>query len=408
MNTERINSWQPTELTYCSNVHPGTSLTEVQDVIKHHIANVRKLRGLDTMGAGLWLSAQAAESLCSDAQAMTNFSQSLHTNGLALFTLNGFPYDNFHTTRVKEKVYHPNWATPDRLAYTLNLSRILATCLPRNKSFGTISTLPLGYTPDWNSGEQKKALANLCQLAKSLHKLKIDTGRHIQVCLEMEPGCVLESTEQAITFFTHDLISAAAQHGVSKNLIFDHLGICFDICHQAVMFESPAQSLAQFREAGITIGKIQISSALELKQPANCNPEQALNDFVEPRYFHQVRSKTTDDQLAAKMDLPDLFADKNFPDTSSWRIHFHIPIQSKTTQESTVSTTQDAILQVLEYLQQHPELHPHLEVETYTWQVLPFTLRPISDADLHKGLAAELDWLEKNMQHLNLLQGSPQ
>ncbi len=400
--------WRRSQLTYCSNVHTGASLAGVQDVIKQQIASVRRLRGLNSMGSGLWLSAQAAEALCSDIQAMEDFSQLLHANGLTLFTLNGFPYDNFHITRVKEQVYQPNWAAPERLAYTLNLAKILAVCLPDSEPFGSISTLPLGFIQDWNEETHKKAVDALCQLAKSLDELKKNTGRHIRVCLEMEPGCVLESSEQAIAFFSCDLASAAIQQGLPKRLIFDYLGICFDICHQAVMFEEPAQSLAQFRAAGITIGKIQISSALELKQPADGDPKKALSDFAEPRYFHQVRTKNQDARLAGKMDLPDLFIDEDFPHSDPWRIHFHVPIQVTTTQERAVGTTQDAILQVLEYLQHHPGFRPHLEVETYTWQLLPPALRPTTDADLHKGLVEELSWLEDAMHSLNLLQDHPQ
>jgi len=408
MKTAQKQGWRRSQLVYCSNVHPGASLAEVRSVIEHQIASVRKLRGLNRMGTGLWLSAQAAEELCSDAQTMADFSQLLHTNELDLFALNGFPFDDFHIDRVKERVYQPNWATPERLTYTQNLARILAACLPANEPFGSISTLPLGYATNWTEDEHTQALTTLCQLVKSLAELKIETGRHIRVCLEMEPGCVLESTEQTISFFTDHLATAAPQHGLSKELIFNHLGICFDICHQAVMFEEPAQSLARFKEAGITIGKIQISSALELKQPADCNPETVLSDFAEPRYFHQVRSRNQDGILTGKMDLPDLFIEKSFPRNNPWRIHFHVPIQLATTTESTLGTTQDAILRLLDYMQRHPDFHPHLEVETYTWQVLPPTLRPSTDADLHKGLLDELSWLEKSMHSLNLLQDLPQ
>jgi len=407
MNTQYKQRWHRSQLTYCSNVHPGASLAEVQHIIEHQIASIRKLRGLNTMGASLWLSAQAAEELCADAKAMADFSRLLEANGLALFTLNGFPFSDFHLTRVKEQVYRPNWATPERLTYTLNLAQILAAYLPSNEPFGSISTLPLGYTLDWGQDKHKKALAAFCQLAKSLGDLKTKTGRHIRVCLEMEPGCVLETTEQAINFFIHDLVPAATHQGLSKELIFDHLGICFDICHQAVMFEEPIQSLTQIRAAGITVGKIQISSALELKQPLNVDPEKVLHDYAEPRYFHQVRSRSQDGTLVGSMDLPDLFNKKTFPRLHSWRIHFHIPIQVTTTQENTLGTTQNSILRVLNYIQHHPDFHPHLEIETYTWQVLPPALRPTTNANLQKGLVEEINWLEKSMYDLDLLQDRP-
>ena len=252
------SNWARRQLTYCSNVHPGATLDQVSHVIEHHFAAVRSLRGLNTMGAGLWLSSLVAERLREDDQARRRFRSLLQQEGLDLFTLNGFPYGDFHQKRVKAQVYRPDWTTSERYRYTLNLAQILTELMPPDQEEGTISTLPLGYAPDWSEAKQEQALTSLCQLASALERLKQRCGRSIRICLEMEPGCVLERTYQIVELFTKQLPATARRLGIASRCLSNHLGVCYDICHQAVMFEDPAESLDRLEQAGITVGKIQI------------------------------------------------------------------------------------------------------------------------------------------------------
>ncbi len=395
--------WAAEELVYCSNVHPGESLPEVLHSLQDYIAGVRKRRGLQWSGSGLWLSASLAGELVDDVSAQAGLQGRLSDTGTCLFTLNGFPCGDFHAASVKQRVYQPDWSQIERYDYTLRLAGILANCLPAGISEGTISTLPLGYRPDWNQGKHEAATQALCRLASELHQLYQRNGQAIRVCLEMEPGCVLESTPETIEFFTRQLPAAAELTGTPLEHIDRHLGVCYDVCHQAVMFEQPSESIAGLVAAGIHIGKIQISSALEVARPHASDTRRLLQDFAEPRYLHQVRSRGSDGQLHGVMDLPDAFDSEHLAREHPWRIHFHVPVQTTTLCAGALGTTQHEICKVLDFLAANPELHPHLEVETYTWQVLPEALRPRNDKQLIAGLATELDWLAGELRHRGML-----
>jgi len=303
MDRPAVQRWQREQLGYCSNVHAGESLDEVREVVQRHVAAVRERRGLESMMAGLWLSAECAGRLARDSRDLQDFGELLAESGVEVCTLNGFPYGNFHSDVVKASVYAPDWSDPQRFSYTLKLAELLAAVLPESRRFGTISTLPLGYAEHWTEAQQNLAIASLCRLAKELESLEQKTGRRIVVCLEMEPGCVLERTTQLLRLFGKQLPAAAGTMSVSPHSIRRYLGVCFDICHQAVMFEDPAESLGKIHQAGIFIGKIQLSSALEVVQPNTPELIAALTAFDEPRYLHQVRARGADGDVASAADL---------------------------------------------------------------------------------------------------------
>ena len=394
------NRWCRSELTYCTNVHPGENLQQVHEVISGPLSSVRQNRGLSSMGGGLWLSNPTSRDLSSDEKRRT-FAEQLHQNGITLFTLNGFPTQGFHAQRVKEAVYHPDWSEPERLNYTVRLARILADLLTQDVTEGTISSVPLGFAPDWGQARNALAREALCQCLIELDKIHQQTGRRIRLCLEMEPGCVLESTSELISFFTSELAEHLLDKGLNPELINRYLGICFDVCHQAVMFEDCYDSLNRITDAGINIGKIQISSALELKTPDDSGARNSLAGFIEDKYLHQSRCIDTSERLLKVMDLDQAFTD--FPKNRAWRTHFHVPIQAETLISDGLGTTQQEICRTLDFLRDHPEIHPHLEVETYTWTALPEEIRPKNNRMIIDGLTAELQWLESQMQSRSLL-----
>ena len=399
----RHQGWPRHRLGYCANVHPGTTLAQLQRVIRYHFTAVRSLRELPAMSAGLWLGSSVAREIQADERERRAFGELLEAHGVELITLNGFPFSDFHQAVVKAGVYTPDWATGERYRYTLDLAGILSSALPEGETHGTISTLPLGYRAGWTPEREEQALANLCRIAADLHRLEEERGRSIRICLEMEPGCVLERTGQMVELFTRKLPGSAEHLGIPREHLFQHLGACYDVCHQAVMFEEPSESLQRLAEAGITVGKIQISSALELPGGSGRDPRELLTDFVEPRYLHQVRIQDRDGQILAAEDLPEALADPDLLDAGTWRVHFHVPVHARSLQEGTLNTTRSTILSLLDHLRDQPDLHPHLEVETYTWQVLPAESRPTNDDQLHAGLAAELAWLESEMAARGLI-----
>lgn len=398
----KLRPWRRHELTYCSNVHPAETVESLNKVIAFFMKGVRQARNLERMGAGLWLSDQVSSELATNSVKFDELLSLLERNKIELFTLNGFPFGNFHAEAVKEQVYTPDWSQLHRYNYTKRLAEILAICLPDDMTEGTISTLPLGFRYTWTEQQHEVALDALCRLAVFLADLYQTSGRSIRVCLEMEPDCVLETTEEMVHFFQHQLPAKALVLGINEKVIRNHLGVCFDVCHQAVMFEDVDLSMERLLAADIVIGKIQISSALELKFPNQENGLQVLREFAEPKYLHQVRT-IVNNQLIGVVDLPIALEANHLPKTGAWRVHFHAPIQAATLVHEELSTTQLAIIKVLDFLKINPACRPHLEVETYTWQVLPITLRPQNDIALINGLTEELNWLEKQMSSRGLL-----
>ncbi|MHA6194967.1 metabolite traffic protein EboE [Pseudomonas wadenswilerensis] len=387
------------QLGYCSNVHPAHDLAGLRSSIERHFQGVRRLRGLEQQDSGLWICARAAAELQQPA-ARAQFLDLLHDTGLRLTSLNGFPYGRFHDGAVKAEVYLPDWSMPERLAYSLDLARLLAEALPPDCAQGVISSVPLSYASGWSPLLQARAEDQLRQLTADLAGLHRETGRKIVFCLEMEPDCVLENTDQAIAFF---------QHWQDSDPNHAYLALCFDVCHQAVMFEDCYQSLGRLRQAGVPIGKIQLSNALICRVPAEDETRRAevlkvLASFSEATYLHQVKARNNQwPDLPAALDACAEHPDR-YPEL---RIHFHVPLFSEQLLLPELSGSQVALMQTFDYLAEHPDLRPVLEVETYSWGVLPAQLRPADEQAQLRGITAELDWVEAQLRQRHLLQEQP-
>jgi len=397
--------WTKEQLAYCSNVHAGVTPAAIEANLQNITVKIRQQRGLARMQVGLWINQHAAEAYRSD-KVLNKLKAVLAEQQLDVVTLNGFPQNDFHETVVKEKVYLPTWAEKSRLNYTLHISHILAHCMPEDITEGTISTLPLAYRKNWNESYHQEACKQLCHYAKAMAELEHETSKHIRLCLEMEPGCVLENTGQLIEFFTQDLPFMAKHEGVELCLIERYLGVCFDVCHQAVMQEDIQESISQLHQAGIIIGKVQISSALKIENPENAKIRAILQSFAEPKYLHQLSTVDNNNQFVFSDDLSIALAQDDFPTNSPWCCHFHLPIQiDKLTINGQVvegiSTTQKSIEQLCDYFVSTLPYAPHLEVETYTWQVLPNAVK--NHDDLVGSIVNELSWFEEALAKRNLL-----
>ncbi len=398
-------SWKPSRIGYCSNVHPGESSDLVEDNIKRFTNPLRQSRGLASMQHGLWLSEQACNDYVSDRHKLERLQQTLFEHKLSVVTLNAFPVGDFHAERVKQAVYRPHWGELQRLDYTQKAAQLLVALLPPEESFGTLSTLPLGYAQQWTDKDHAQALKYLCELVIILVKLENDTGKHIQLCLEMEPGCVLQETSQLVCFFQQQLPPVAKLYGLSPDLLHRHLGICFDVCHQAVMYENIDDSLQAIVNAGINIGKIQISSALRVSKPNHPEVKTWLSEYAESRYLHQVTGLTNSGGRVFCDDLELALTDQRFSTLDEWRIHFHVPVHQSTLGNKWGATTSAEINTVFLFLSEHPECQPHLELETYSWGVLPEQHCPKNDAELITGLQAELAFIETALDQSDLLEG---
>ncbi|MGJ7874741.1 metabolite traffic protein EboE [Streptomyces rochei] len=363
-------------LAYCTNVHPAETLDGVLAQLRDHCEPVRRRLGRDRLGIGLWLAKDAAHALATDPSALRGLRTELDRRGLEVVTLNGFPYEGFGAEEVKYRVYKPDWADPERLEHTTSLARVLAGLLPDDVSEGSVSTLPLAWRTAWDETRADKARAALATLGERLDALHELTGRSIRIGLEPEPGCVVETTRDAITPLT------AIGH--------DRIGVCVDTCHLATSFEDPDEALDALEAAGIRIVKSQLSAALHAEHPSRPQVRDALAAFAEPRFLHQARTTTATGGLRGTDDLDEaLAAGGPLPDTAPWRAHFHVPLHADPAAPltSTLPVLKSALSRLVGGAR---PLTRHLEVETYTWQALPAQLRPRGRAQLTDGIAAEL------------------
>jgi sugar phosphate isomerase/epimerase len=366
-------------LGYCTNVHPSESLEEVGAALDL-AGRVRAALGVDELGLGIYLSAGAARA--ADPAAL---AERLAGLGLYAFTLNGFPYGGFHAGRVKEAVYRPDWTDPARAEHTLRLAALLEGIAPASVDEPTISTLPLGWRIGWSDDHERAAAAALVAVARELRVQAHTRGRATRLCLEPEPGCAMETAAGAAAFFAGPLAEAA---GADADAVRDHLGVCYDVCHQAVMHESPEEVLRTLADAGVTVGKVQLSCALELRDPADAGARAELAAFDEPRYLHQACAGD-----ARADDLPEALAE--FPRDRPWRVHFHVPIDGDP--EGAMGTTRGELERAATLLRATGATR-HYEVETYTWSVLPEGERPDGPEALAAGVAREVAWAKEALQ----------
>ncbi len=386
-------------LTYCTNIHPGETWAEVRANLERHVVRVKAAVAPDRpFGVGLRLSAVAAAALA-EAQELERFRSFLHDHGLYVFTINGFPYGPFHGTRVKEDVYLPDWLDDARLQYTDQLAELLAALLPDGLE-GTVSTVPGAFKGRVRGAADEARMAEvMVRHAAGLHRLRERTGRMVSLALEPEPCCHMETVDETVRFFEGHLFAAPTValfgrltglgHGESEAALRRHLGVCFDACHMAVEFEDAAAGLAAFRKAGIRIGKVQVSAGLRVRMdPGDRALVAALRPFAEGVYLHQVVERR-DGRLVRYLDLPEALeaAARDGGGVREWRIHFHVPLFRE--ELGPFASTQDYLRGVLELLR-HEAHTPHLEVETYTWDVLPEAFRR---EDIVAAVARELQWV---------------
>lgn len=377
-------------LTYCTNIHPGRDWAETFENLERYVPPVKaELCPDQPFGLGLRLSALAASELM-EGDRLEGFRRWLDSEGIYVFTINGFPYGNFHGESVKDKVHEPDWTREERVEYTRNLIRILAKLLPGGVS-GGISTSPLSYRHWHANAESRESVReasslNLIRLARELGELEEETGIFIHLDIEPEPDGMLENSAETIDYFTGDLFTRARRmDAATERWVRRHINLCYDVCHFALAYEEPAEAFRRLKAAGVRIGKIQLSAALALRDEdisGGTDPWKTIETLNEPTYLHQVTQKQ-DGTVRTFRDIPELLDSK--PGFSELRSHFHVPVFSDSLPP--FRSTHGEIRKVLEYIRSQPDCD-QLEVETYTWEVLPEELK-ISLVD---SIVREIEW----------------
>lgn len=379
-------------LTYCTNVHPGETWDETFVALRTHIPQVkRRVCPAQAYGIGLRLSAAAAQGL--EADGLAEFQRWLADEDCYVFTLNGFPYGAFHSTEVKARVFDPDWTTPSRYDYTCRLARLLAELLPQGVT-GSISTSPLAYGRSMGINvAMDKAVAcaeQLTRVAEYLAGLERTKRCLIRLGLEPEPDGLIETTSGFLRFFDEVLLPAGQRlfGPDAEPMLRRHIGLCLDTCHASVVGERLAGVLPAIRKAGVALAKLQISAALRVDWQGE--DEQVLRDRLQRLddhvYLHQVRVYENR-QCESYVDLLPALEDGA---RGEWRIHFHVPIDASYI--AGLASTHEETAHLLRSCLEETDC-AHLEIETYTWDVLPDAHRE----DLHDSIAREFRWVMQQL-----------
>ncbi len=398
---------------YCTNVHAGITLEDAKANLERVATQIRAtLCPSGRLPVGLWLAHNAAEQLHSD-RTIPQFGEWLRERGLKPYTFNGFPQGDFHQPVVKHAVYEPTWLDESRVQYTLQLADILGELI--DGSHGSISTLPLGWPHrQWQTNDFQQAGLNLQRVAAHLDQLYQSLGKEIVLAIEPEPGCVIDTATDMVAFLEQFVFDD------KRPYIRRHITVCHDICHSAVMFEPQEMALSLYLKQGVRVGKVQVSSAVEVPwhnyaqdNAAGQRTWEQLQRFSEPRYLHQttrmaVQDATQPDQLEMVDDLP-IALDSWLPEaphawpTTPWRIHFHVPIFVERFEQ--LHATRADILTAVQFFETHRDSQVDhsawftgdYEVETYAWGVLPPELRV---DNLAGGIAKELAYFQSVLKGL--------
>lgn len=380
------------QLTYCTNIHPADGWEAVDANIRRVAPELKaRLSPSGRFGLGLRLSAREARELLT-GRRLDDFRSFLDGEGLYVAIINGFPYGPFHGTPVKADVYAPDWRDEARVAYTLDLVAILSRLLPADLD-GGVSTAPLSYKP-WVRHDDTQAwdaiTRNVVRVGDALVGVHRERGALIHLDIEPEPDCLLETTDETVRFFDERL---AAPH------LREHIRVCFDCCHVSVEHEDPLAALEKYRRAGIKIGRVQLSSALDVHLPddeaQSARVVRRLRPFTDPVYLHQVVERHGE-ELRQFRDLDEALHSEGpasaGPDSRAarpdrhWRIHFHVPLF--TSEYDGLGSTQRDVRTVLQAASE-TGFTRHLEIETYTWDVLPGGLK----IDVVDSIAREYEWV---------------
>jgi hypothetical protein len=387
-------------LTYCSNIHTGEGWQEHFSELKMNIPDIKKAVCPDVpMGIGLRLANQASIDL-SESINLEIFKNWLAENDCYVFTMNGFPYGGFHDVVVKDQVHAPDWTTQARVDYTNRMFEILAKILPESMAEGGISTSPLSYRFWWEDDSElnnaiKIATQNILLVVDNLLNIRYKTNKTLHLDIEPEPDGILENSTEFIDWYNNILLPMGEKHFMAKGfpksdsleIIRTHVQLCFDICHFGVSYEEPQEVVNKLISEDIRVGKIQSSSALKVGFSVDELAKfEAIAQYDEPTYLHQVIARKMDGSFEKFRDLKPALDAFEVGKYLEWRVHFHVPLFLE--KYNLLSSTQSEIMKTLNIQKQKPFTN-HLEIETYTWGVLPAAFQ----VPLNESIVREIEWV---------------
>ncbi len=373
-------------LAYCSNVHAAEDAAGIVAQLGRFAAPVRERLGASRLGIGLWLAADAARELRADPDALGALRDALDEGELEVVTFNAFPYRGFHAPVVKEAVLPPG--LDRRGARRLHprcrgaLRRAPARRHRRGVGLDDAARLARG----WSDADAAAARERFAGLAGQLADLERTTGRTIRVGIEPEPSCVVETIDEAV-----DALSVSTRTGSAWR-------------STPAITRSPStiRPMRWMRSSAPACGSSSASSRAPCapRRRGSAAGRRRLEEFVEPRFLHQTREpRSSPGQVHGTDDLPEALAG-GLPAEREWRVHFHVPVH-----EGGPETTQAELQAWMAALVGRPAARVHhLEIETYTWTVLPEDRRPVGEGGLIDGLTREVAWTRDQLTALGLVE----
>ena len=388
-------------LSYSTLVHLGDTWAEMNASLREFVPQVKKRVSPDApFAVSLRISASSAKTLTESPAERKSLSEFLAKEDLYVYTVNAFPYGPFKGELVMEKVYEPDWTTDARVDYTNSVADILAEITPSNIN-PSIQTAPLAFKPNVADEAYVKTFTrNVFRVVSHLRELEERTGRRVKLAIEPEPACYLETTDETVAFFRERIYSPAgirelaevAQIPISEaeGAARRYLGIVFDIGHQSVGFEKITESLAKLVEAGIPIFKLQEAASLWVENLTQ-DKVASLRRFTDTIYLSQTSLKQTG-KITKFLNLGEaLDAFEANPVASEMRTHFHVPVFLE--ELGPFRTTRFGVEEALKMHRATP-LSDHLEIETYTWDVLPPELKT---GDIVEYVSRELEFVRHEL-----------
>jgi sugar phosphate isomerase/epimerase len=390
-------------LTYSTLVHPADNWDQIWHSLNTYVPKVRdRFAGNQRFGVSLRLSAKSAETLVNSKADRDKLRKFLDDNNMYLYTVNAFVYGHFKGELVKEQVYEPDWRSEERTQYTMNVASIVADIAPKDVN-PSIQTSPLGFKPRVTGPDVVESYTtNVLRVAKHLVELEEKTGVTVTLGLEPEPYCYLETTDETVDYFTNHLYAGRSVEKFAKMsgmpiseamvALRKHVGIVYDICHLAVEYEDITESLQKLVDAGVPIVKLQEAAALHIPEVTK-EAVETLKRYSKTIYLTQTIEKK-DGKLTKYLNVDDAMAawERDPSGKREWRTHIHVPVFLDDLGQ--FRTTRFAIADALKFHKQKP-LSRHLEIETYTWDMLPDSLKT---GDIVEYVCRELEWVRGQLK----------
>ena len=389
-------------LTYSTLVHPGDTWDDIWASLRNYVPQVKKnVCPNDKFGVSMRISSATSETLINSPEKRADLRKFLDDNDMYLYTVNAFPFGPFKNQIVKEQVYEPDWSSEQRLKYTMNVATIIADVAPDFVN-PSIQTPPLGFKPNVTSEAVIETYAeNIRKLATHVNNIHRYKGRTVTLAIEPEPACFLETTPETVAFFNDYLRTEKSYKNLAGKtgatledataILARHVGIVYDICHQAVEYEDITKSLQTLKDEKIPVWKLQEAAAMMIPEVTREKVE-AVKKYAKTIYLTQTHQRTADGTIARYLNLEDAIAAwEKKPVPCEWRIHFHVPVFLEDL--GPFKSTRFAISEALAFQKKH-RLSDQLEIETYTWDVLPDELKT---GDIVDYVTKEIEWVKSQL-----------